>query len=169
MNFGRWLFWQGMACGGAIFLLDRLTKNWVFDLISISPRGYLEVAPFFNIILILNKGISFGLFQSRGEGKWILLAAASAITVALAIWLWRIERRRLALAVGAVIGGAVGNLFDRLQYGGVADFLDFHILGYHWPAFNVADGAITIGVAFIILDSYLESRSENDGGNDIVN
>lgn len=168
MKLGRWLFWQGMACAGAVFLFDQLTKGWIIDLLMVSPRAMVEVTPFFNFILVLNKGISFGLFQSRGDGKWILLAAAAAITVALTVWLWRIERRRLALAVGAVIGGAVGNLFDRYRYGGVADFLDFHLLGYHWPAFNIADSAITIGVAFIILDSYLESRSEKDGGNDIV-
>lgn len=163
------LFPRALAFGLAIFLADRLSKIWLIDFLqNAHPQGYLELTPFFRLVMVWNKGISFGMFQSQGQGRWILFSIGVAVTLALLVWLWRVERRWLAVAIGAVIGGSVGNLYDRWSYGAVADFFDFYLFGYHWPAFNLADSAITIGVALIILDAILEQRAEKHGEDDIV-
>src|SRR5690606_35073313 len=112
-----------------------------------------------------NRGVSFGMFQSGEAGRWLLSALALGIVAALLVWLRRVRVWWLAVGLGGVIGGAVGNVFDRLWYaeGAVADFFDFHLAGWHWPAFNVADAAIVVGVGLILLDAVLAPRRA-DGG-----
>ncbi|MEM9683195.1 MAG: signal peptidase II, partial [Pseudomonadota bacterium] len=110
-------------------------------------------------VLVWNRGVSFGMFGTDSPwGPVLLSALALIISACLVIWLRRVEERFLAAAIGFVLGGALGNVIDRLQYGAVADFLDFHAFGYHWPAFNVADSAITVGVVLLLYDSLFPAR-----------
>ncbi|MCB1556607.1 MAG: signal peptidase II, partial [Alphaproteobacteria bacterium] len=121
----------------------------------------------FNLVLVWNKGISFGMFTQHGDyGPYILSALSLAIAGFFLIWLLRTTNRRLALSIGLVIGGAIGNVIDRLRFGAVVDFLDFHWKDWHYPAFNVADSAIVIGIAFIVLDGLLWEPKRRNGTKD---
>ena len=115
----------------------------------------LEVWPFFNIVMVWNQGVSFGLLSSDSAITAIALSLLSlAITVIFTIWLFRSTSRFQCIAIALVISGAIGNVIDRVRFGAVIDFLDVHIAGYHWPAFNVADSAISIGVFLLIIHSF---------------
>jgi signal peptidase II len=149
-----------LAVAVAILLVDQLSKAWLIELLMARSAG-LELTPFFNLVMVWNPGVSFGLFGAADLGPWPFVALGGLIVVGLAVWLWRVENRLLGIAIGAVIGGAIGNMVDRVRYGAVADFFDFHLMGYHWPAFNVADSAIVVGVGAIVLDSFLH-RGEPD-------
>ena len=110
-----------------------------------------------------NEGISFGLFAEFLSGRPFALAAAmSAVAAVLLVWLWRTRRGVEAVALGAIVGGAFGNVTDRLRHGAVVDFLDFHVGGYHWPAFNVADAAVVSGAARLVLASVRSSSGGSD-------
>lgn len=146
----------GLPLALAVLVVDQLSKLWLIDLLS--PHRAIEVLPFFNLVLVWNQGVSFGMLDRAALGPWPFVALSGLITLGLAVWLWRLEGRLLALAVGAVIGGALGNMSDRVARGAVADFFDFHLMGYHWPAFNVADAAIVVGVAAIVLEAFLGQR-----------
>lgn len=121
----------------------------------------VEIAPFFNIVLVWNRGVSFGMFGSTGP--LVLAALATAVAVVLVVWMLRSPRRFEALALGVVAGGAAGNILDRLTRGAVVDFLDFHIGGWHWYAFNLADSAITVGIAMLLFDAVF-MRGRRTGG-----
>jgi signal peptidase II len=153
----------GLMLAAAVFLADRGTKQWILGLREANALP-IEVTPFFNLVFTWNRGITFGLFNSAEGaewGRWILLAVTAGISIALTIWLARAKGWRLILALGLVIGGAVGNLVDRALYGAVVDFLDFHLLGYHWYVFNIADSAIVCGVGLLLLDSLLTPPKPN--------
>jgi len=143
----------GLAVAVLVLVVDRVTKLWLVGFLADYPQG-VEITPFFNLVMVWNPGVSFGLFGGSGDaGRWLLSVLALVITGALTVWLWRARSRLVALAVGLVIGGALGNVIDRLYWGKVADFFDFHIAGYSWPAFNVADSGIVVGVALLLFDS----------------
>jgi len=147
--------WRLAGAGVAllVLVLDQLSKAWLLGVLAANPGG-IEVTSFFNLVMVWNSGVSFGLFGEDSESRrWLLIAVTLTITATLVIWLWRRPAPLVALALGAVIGGAVGNVIDRLRFGAVADFLDFHAFGWHWPAFNVADSAIVAGVALMLVDS----------------
>ncbi len=132
--------------------LDQATKGWILEDVMIPPR-VIEITSNFNLVLGWNRGVSFGLFnQDSTYGPHILTGVALVIVLGLSIWLWKSTTHWSAWALGLVIGGAIGNVIDRIQYGAVVDFLDFHAFGYHWPAFNVADTAICIGAGLLILE-----------------
>ena len=145
---------------GIIMILDQWSKWWmVTDVMN--PPYVLKITSFFNIVLAMNRGVSFSLFQAGSpEGVWFLIGTTSLIVLALLIWLFKTSDKFLHLALGLVMGGAIGNIIDRFNYGAVIDFLDFHWQGRHWPAFNVADTAITIGVALIFLHSFKGEHRE---------
>jgi signal peptidase II len=148
----------GLVAAAAVLVLDQLTKWWILDAVMRPPR-VIEVSPFFNVVLVWNRGASFGLFGDGGAwAPWALVALAAAIAAGLGVWLWRTKSRFAALALGLVIGGALGNVVDRLRFGAVVDFLDFHLGSQHWPAFNVADSAITVGVVMLLADSLIVRR-----------
>jgi signal peptidase II len=147
----------GILIGALVVALDQASKWLLLDLMGRDPR-VIEVTPFFNLVLGLNRGISFGMFDSAELGPWPLLLLAASITVGLLVWLAKAGQRWTATALGMIIGGAVGNAIDRVRFGGVVDFLDFHAFGRHWPAFNVADSAICLGVAMILVESLLARR-----------
>jgi signal peptidase II len=117
------------------------------------PPRDIAVLPFLDLVLVWNRGVSFGLFNRESElAPWVLIGLALAIVVGLLVWVGRLRGRWPIVAVGLVIGGAIGNSIDRLRHGAVVDFIDLHVAAYHWPAFNVADSAIVIGVGILLLD-----------------
>lgn len=153
-----------------IALLDQLSKYWVVEHLM-RPDGetatpfwtpvWIEVTPFFNLVMAWNRGISFGLFHAGSLLETLALAGvALAIVSGLTVWMVRAETQYLRMALALVIGGAIGNLIDRLRWGAVADFLDFHAFGWHFWAFNVADAAISIGAALLVFDA-LFSKSDS--------
>ena len=148
----------GLAVAAVLLVADQITK-WVIREVVMQPPRVIEVTPFFNLVMVWNRGVSFGLFAHEAETvRWVLTGVALGITALMLAWLKRAERGFVALALGLVIGGAVGNVVDRLHLGAVADFLDFHLMGYHWPAFNIADAGITVGVALLIVDGLFGRR-----------
>ena len=150
----------GLGLALIILLADQLSKWWILTQVMAPPRA-IEVTPFFNLVLAWNRGVSFGLFNDQGPAApWILSGVALAVVAALVWWLMSVHRKLPVAALGLVIGGAIGNVIDRLRFGAVSDFLDFHVAGYHWPAFNLADSAITVGVALLIFDGlFVEQKS----------
>jgi signal peptidase II len=151
---------RGLAAAIAVLLLDQLSKAAIVGFFTGRPLGEREmVTPFFDIVLIYNRGMSFGLFNTGGGLNALLFSLVAAAIVAILIyWLNRVESPFLAVAIGLIIGGAIGNVIDRIRFGAVVDFLDFHAGSWHWPAFNVADSAICIGVAVMLLDGLLLRR-----------
>ena len=144
---------NGLSLAALVILLDQLIKYWITNIVMLPPR-IIPVTPFFNLVLGHNRGVSFGFFDGDSPlNQWLLSLVALTITAMLVIWLARIDKPWVAVALGLIIGGAIGNVIDRLVGGGVVDFLDFHWGAHHWPAFNVADTGITMGAATLILDS----------------
>jgi signal peptidase II len=144
---------RGLACAAVVIALDQLTK-WLMLAYVMTPPRVIEVTPFFNIVYAWNRGISFGLFNAESDwNRWILSGLAIVIVGFLLAWLRRAQHWLVVLALGLIIGGALGNVIDRLRFGAVFDFLDLHAAGYHWPAFNLADSAITVGVTLLIIDT----------------
>ncbi|MFN3826627.1 MAG: signal peptidase II [Micavibrio sp.] len=139
----------GLLCAVIVIAVDQITKNLV---VALMYEGHHEILPFFNLVHVWNRGISFGMFNHDHSGAWILAAVALAITAAFTVWLWKADNKGMAIAIGAVIGGALGNVIDRIRFQAVVDFLDFHAFGWHYPAFNIADSAVVLGIAYIILD-----------------
>ena len=142
----------GTLLAALIIALDQATKHWMMGLLLEPLRG-VEVTGFFHLVPVWNRGVSFGILSSRdGSTAWLLGGLAVAVSIGLAVWLARAERPLLTVSLGLVIGGALGNVVDRARFGAVFDFLDFHVAGWHWPAFNLADSAITVGVGLLLLD-----------------
>jgi signal peptidase II len=158
------MYRAGLSVAAVVVVVDQLTKLWILG--TIDAGTGVAVTAFFNIILTFNTGISFSLFQSPIWGRWVFSILALAVVVGLAIWLRRAQTRWLAIALGGVIGGAVGNTVDRIVHGGVVDFLDFHVAGYHWPAFNAADSAIVVGVVMILVEGLFFRRNAAVDGDD---
>ncbi len=143
----------GIGIAVAVVGLDQLTKWWIVETVMKPPRA-IEITSFFNLVMGWNRGISFGFLNNDSPmNSWVLPLVTVLIVCFLAVWLVRAGYILVATALGLIIGGALGNLIDRIRYGAVADFLDFHAFGYHWPAFNVADAAITAGAAVLVWDS----------------
>jgi signal peptidase II len=154
---------RGIAVAAIVVILDQLSKAAILAHFSDSAFTGERVTPFFNLVLTYNRGMSFGLFNTAAEGDaglnaLIFSLAAAAIVAGLIFWLSRITSPLLAIAIGLIIGGAIGNVVDRIRLGAVVDFLDFHIGVWHWPAFNLADSAICVGVAAMLLDGLLLHR-----------
>jgi signal peptidase II len=151
----------GLALFAALLALDQLTKWAVLD--HLAPGTGIEVTPFFNLVFVWNRGVSFGMLGDAPEwGRWALVALTVLIGAGLLAWVAREQRLLPRVAIWAILAGAVGNLIDRVRFGAVVDFLDFHLAGYHWPAFNVADSAIVIGAALLIVDGLFFSRGSLD-------
>ena len=141
------------ALGLAVILADQLVKQWILYGFQLPVIGSMQVIGPFHLTMVWNQGVSFGLF--RGEAEWVRWAlAAFSLGVAgfLAVWARRVERPLLGVAIGLVMGGAIGNLIDRVRFGAVADFIDVTALHFPW-VFNIADSAITIGVVLLLIDS----------------
>lgn len=147
----------GLIMAAVILVADQATKAGMISVLGTQAGYGIELAPFLNVVVVWNRGMSFGLFNA-GVAPWAFVLLALAIAAGLAVWLWRAARLNTALALGLILGGALGNVIDRLRFGAVYDFLDFHVAGWHWPAFNLADSAITVGVVLLLLDGLFEPR-----------
>ena len=153
----------GLAVAAVAALLDQASKLWVLRYFGETgcANHLVPVTSFFDFVLTCNRGVSFGFFNQPGEpalGFWVFSAFATIIVLALVVWLFRVRSLLLAVAIGLVIGGAIGNVIDRLRLGAVVDFLYFHVGAWYWPAFNLADSAICLGVAAMLLDGLLSRR-----------
>ena len=151
---------RGLATAVVVVVLDQLTKAAILaSLAGDGVSGRATITSFFNLALTYNRGISFGLFNgSAGLNALVFSVVAIAIVGVLVYWLSRASSPLLAVAIGLIIGGAGGNVLDRVRRGAVVDFLDFHLGASHWPAFNLADSAICIGVAAMLLDGLVLRR-----------
>jgi signal peptidase II len=151
---------RGLAVAAVVAVLDQLSKAAVLHFFGESGCAvhHHSVTWFFDLVLTCNTGISFGLFNRSDLGSLVFAVAGAAIIVVLLLWLRRVRGILMAVALGFVIGGAVGNVIDRLRFDGVIDFLYFHAGSWGWPAFNLADSAICLGVVAILLDGLLSRR-----------
>lgn len=142
----------GLGIALLLLVLDQISKWWIVGSVMNPPRR-IEITGFFNLVMVWNEGVTFGLGNNVEWGRWLFAGLALVIVVVLIGWLRRATHLGVAIALGFVIGGAIGNVIDRLRWGAVADFLDFHAFGYHWPAFNLADAGIVVGVLLLVLDA----------------
>lgn len=154
----------GLLTALAVTVLDQLSKLWVVHVFNLEAKGVVAVAPLIDFVFIRNTGISYGLFPQDGDfGRWVLVAIKAAAVVVLGIWLARSRTKLTALALGLIIGGAVGNAIDRIAYGYVVDFVLFHIdtatWRFNWYVFNLADAAIVAGVAALLYESFFPARA----------
>jgi signal peptidase II len=150
----------GILAAIATVVLDQASKLWLLNSFDLAHRGAVKLTPFFDLVLAWNIGISFGWLQNDSQAAQLALMAVKAIAVvALAIWMARSQTLLATVALGLIIGGAIGNGIDRFAYGAVVDFALFHIEiagnTYNWYVFNVADVAIVAGVAGLLYDSFL--------------
>ena len=156
----------GVALAFLALVLDQAWKLWFLfglgwiETVGREPNGLrYEILPFFDIVMVWNHGISYGLLEATSDvGRWGLVVVAIAVTAFLVWWLRTVTDLRLASAIGLIIGGAVGNVIDRTAYGAVADFFLLHAFGYNWYVFNIADVAVVGGVLLMALDLFLTEQ-----------
>jgi signal peptidase II len=161
-----WL-WGGHAPLGfsllvASFVIDQAYKWWMLNVYDIAARAPVEITSFFDLVLIINKGISYGMLAQDGHGgQWAL--AGFAVLTSIGLWIWLVRgdiNRLMAASLGLIIGGAIANALDRVVRGGVADFFHFHVGDWSWYVFNPADVAIVAGVIGLLYDSFRPNRND---------
>lgn len=141
-------------------LVDQAFKWWMLGPFDLAERGVVEITGFFDLVMVWNRGVSYGWFtQTDDQGRWLLIGVSLVVVVVMVGWLATSQRRLANLALGFIIGGALGNVIDRIVHGAVADFFSFHAFGYGWYVFNLADVAIVVGVAMLVVDTWREGRS----------
>jgi len=148
----------GLLVALTICLVDQALKLWLIFVFDLESRGRVAIAPFFDLIMVWNTGISYGLFaQDSDLGRWLLIAVTAAAVAILWVWLARTASAVAIVGLGLIIGGAIGNGIDRVAYGAVADFALLHLSigasAFHWYVFNLADAAIVVGVGALLYDS----------------
>lgn len=154
------LFTYGMLAALIALGLDQLHKWYMLEVVNIDAIPPIVAAPFLDIVMVWNYGVSFGLFSNHdGAQAWLLVGLTSGIVLILLWWLAKADHWCSAFGAGLVIGGAVGNIIDRIRFKAVADFFYFHIGGFYWPAFNIADSAIFIGVVLLLCHSIFIAKS----------
>ena len=147
----RW----GLLAALLVLLADQASKWWVLEVLHLPAVGQVPVLPVFSLTFVRNQGVTFGLLNGFGDwGPLLLAGVALAVVAVLGVWLRRAESLAVALSLGAIAGGAVGNVIDRLRFGWVVDFLHAHAFGWSWYVFNVADAAIVCGVGVLVLDGF---------------
>ncbi|MEJ0018056.1 MAG: signal peptidase II [Acetobacteraceae bacterium] len=146
----------GLAVALVVLVADQASKWWILEVVRLPEIGQIVLLPVLSLTMVWNRGVTFGLFNGLGQWSSLALAAvALAVVAALGVWLRRAESRLVAVALGAIVGGAISNVIDRLRFGAVVDFIHAHVGEWSWYVFNVADAAIVCGVAALILDSLL--------------
>ena len=146
--------WAAYLLAAFVIAVDQASKYWILAVYDLPSRFSVPIAGPFSLTMVWNKGVSFGLFRADQDlTRWLLAAFAVIVSCVLVFWARQAPRATLAVGFGLVIGGALGNVIDRIRFGAVADFLDFQRLGFFPWVFNVADSAITVGVVFLLLDS----------------
>jgi signal peptidase II len=152
--------WRWLWITASMVVLDQVTKLWIVGNVTHD----IYVFPVLNIIHTVNYGAAWSMFENwGGSQRWLLSGLALVVSVAIVVWLRRLPLARHRLLVGGlvlILGGAIGNVIDRLRLGHVIDFIQVHWSNSYFPAFNVADSAISVGAALVIIDSFLESRRE---------
>jgi signal peptidase II len=158
------LFILGISIALVVAFFDLLSKRFVFAILEniAQTQGLnnpeIKVFDFFSLVYVWNQGVSFGMFNSLENARVILSFLQGGVVLILLFWLNANKKIHHSYALGFIIGGALGNLSDRIKNGAVADFLDFHIASYHWPAFNLADSFVFIGVVILVLDDLVFSK-----------
>jgi signal peptidase II len=153
---------KGLLVALAALVVDQLHKNLMLHYFGFASGRMVEVTSFFNLVMVWNHGISFGILNNGTDDNALtLIIMALAIVSFLLFWLKKAENKYQATAIGLIIGGALGNVIDRAIYGAVADFFDFYIGTYHWPAFNIADSTIFIGVFLLVIESFIGIKKKS--------
>ena len=151
----------GLVAALLVLAADQASKAWIVQGLRLPELRSISLLPVLNLTWVENRGITFGLLNGAGGyGPVLLTVVALVVVAALGVWLWRAERVLVAAALGAVAGGAVGNVIDRLRFGAVVDFIHAHAFGYSWYVFNVADAAIVCGVAALLVDGMRPGRRD---------
>ncbi len=149
----------GLLAAWLVLLADQASKWWVLNVLDLPALRSVTLLPVLSLTMVWNQGVTFGLLHQDGpSGAWILTGVALLVVAALTVWMRRADRALVAVALGAIAGGAVGNVIDRMRFGAVADFIHAHALGWSWYVFNVADAAIVCGVAVLVLDGLRPAR-----------
>lgn len=152
---------SGFGIAALTVLADQAHKAWMLYVYDIGTKSPIAITSFFDLVLVWNQGISYGLLpQQDVAGRWGLILFAFGASLALAVWLARIESRLAAVSIGLIIGGAIGNAIDRILYGAVADFFSLHAFGFQWYIFNIADTAIVAGVAGLLYESLFRGHKK---------
>ncbi|MDB5511885.1 MAG: signal peptidase [Enterovirga sp.] len=159
----------GYATAFTVLVADQATKLLLLFAYDLSVKEPLTLGPFLDLIVVWNRGISYGLFQQHSElGRGILIGVSFLAAAGLLVWIARSGRRLLAMSLGLLCGGAVGNAIDRVAYGAVFDFVHLHVGQYSWYVFNVADVAIVAGVVGLLYDSLVIDRAKPDRDDDLT-
>jgi signal peptidase II len=154
----------GGASAFLMLLVDQAHKLWMLNVYDIISRQPVQVLPFFDLVMAWNKGVSYSLFEADSDlERYLLLAVTTAATLFLAVWLWQAQTRLSGLALGLIIGGAIGNGIDRVAYGAVADFFHFHVGSFSWYVFNLADIGIVAGVGLLLYESFTTPEAQSQG------
>jgi signal peptidase II len=158
----RNLFFSGVLIAFFVAFFDLLSKRIIFSILEQQgvTNPEIKIFDFFSLVYVWNRGVSFGMFNHIKNSHIIFSAIQFVIIVILFFWLYRNQKLHFVYALGLIIGGAFGNLIDRIKNAAVADFLDFHIASYHWPAFNLADSCIFIGVMILLFDEVIFKKNE---------
>jgi signal peptidase II len=156
----------GVIAAACVFLADQISKWIVTHPLDLEARGAIHVLPIFDLRWVENYGVSLGLLTADSDlGRWLLVLMTGTIATVVAVWMWRERKRADAVALGLVLGGAIGNIVDRVRFGHVVDFADLHFGDWHpFLVFNVADAAISIGVVLLVLRALFvrEERPSED-------
>jgi signal peptidase II len=151
----------GLGIAALTVAADQAHKAWMLYLYDIGAKSPVVLTPFFDLVLVWNQGISYGLLPQEGAlGRFGLILFAIAACLALAVWLARLTSKFAAASIGLIIGGALGNAIDRIAYGAVADFFSFHAFGFEWYVFNIADTAIVAGVLGLLYESLFRGHKK---------
>lgn len=154
----------GLAIAVIVVLFDQLSKYWMLHQV-LAEKSIIEILPCFNLVKAWNTGVSFSMFNDGGMLGIVALSGLALVIVAFLLkWLWGENNRLIQISLGMIIGGAIGNVIDRISYGAVFDFLDFYWKNTHWPAFNVADSFICVGAMIIIIHSIFDNSKKTERG-----
>jgi len=153
-------FIPGLIASIFVVILDQWSKAAISEYFHTNNSLSVQVTGFFNLVLVHNPGISFGMLSGNAVNPLYLTIATGLVALFLLNWLRNAGNLMLAIALGLTIGGAIGNIIDRMRFGAVIDFLDFYLGNYHWPAFNIADSAICLGVFLLCIDSIFEKSAQ---------
>jgi len=153
----------GFLVAAITLVVDQGHKIWMLDVFDIAARQPVALTPFLDLVMAWNPGISYSLLSAQTpEGRLALLALSLGATLFLGVWLWRAHRRITTVGLGLIVGGALGNAYDRFAYGAVADFFHFHVGGFHWYIFNIADVAIVAGVGLLLYESFFMAEEKGE-------
>ncbi len=146
----------GLVAAIVVLVMDQGSKFYALGVLDLEFSGPVTISPYIDLVLVWNRGISYGLFQQNADlGRYLLVALSAGAAIGFSIWLWRSRRLLPALAIGLLVGGAIGNGIDRFFRGAVVDFILLHWGTWNWYVFNIADAAIVAAVALLLSDSWL--------------